>query len=367
MKAFVAIDSFKGCISSFEADGAARIALLECGLSDSDIHLFPVSDGGEGFCSVVSNYLEQPALISMKVHGPTGETVEAAYLLDRDGTAYIESASACGYTLVPERLRHPRFTSSFGLGEMIKDALARGAGKVVVGLGGSATCDGGVGMLQALGCRFYCGEELLPDGSPAMFKCLTSLDKSALMTRGCIFEGWSDTRASLTGENGAVMMYGRQKGLLPEEMDEAEKWMASLAQLYGLEEGCEACGAAGGLGASLQAVLGARMLSGAEMICSLSGLPGMITECSDESPLLITGEGRFDSQTLTGKLPFVVAQNAPGARKICLAGQVATDLRGPFDSVLQITPEGMPLETAMRKDVAVRNIINSILIYLDRN
>ena len=360
MKAFVAIDSFKGCISSFEAGGAARDALLECGLTDSDIRLFPVSDGGEGFCSVVSCYLKNASSRSVWVHGPSGDMIEASYLLSEEKTAYLESASACGYTLVPDSMRTPRRTSSFGLGEMMADALAQGAGRIVVGLGGSATCDGGVGMLQALGCRFFSGGELLPDGAPAMFMPLTRMDKSGLKTAGCSFEGWADTLAAFTGESGAVKMYGRQKGLLTEEMDEAERWMASLAQLYGLDEGSEAAGAAGGLGGALKAVLGAGMYSGAEMICSLSGLAGEILACGGEKPLLITGEGRYDSQTLTGKLPFVVAQNAPGARKICLAGQVAADLYGPFDQVLQITPEGMPLDTAMRKDVAVRNLMNSI-------
>lgn len=361
MKAFVAIDSFKGSLSTFEANAAAGRALRGCGLSDDDITLFPVSDGGEGFCEVLSCYLPEAERIRLMVHSPAGRPVKASYLLC-EGTAYVESASACGYTQVADGERSPFKTSSFGLGELICDALDRGALRVVVGMGGTATCDGGVGMLQALGVKFFTDNGLLPEGAPAMLQPLSRIDASALQLSGCRFEAWSDTSAAFCGSDGAVSVFGAQKGITPDYSDAADAWMQGVAGLYGLDVSTEGSGAAGGIGGSLVAMFGAEVRSGASSVLELAGFREKLADAGPET-VALTGEGRFDSQTLTGKLPAVVAGLAKscGARTVCLAGKVACDEHGPFDAVVQVSPDGMPLGTAMRKDVAVSNIINSII------
>ncbi|MDO5442433.1 MAG: glycerate kinase [Bacteroidia bacterium] len=354
MKAFAAIDSFKGSLSTFEANEAVGRALRGCGLSGGDISLFPVSDGGEGFCDVLSCYLADAERITVPVHSPAGCIVNASYLLS-GCTAYIESASACGYTLVTDAERSPFMTSSFGLGELINDAFVRGAGRIVIGMGGTATCDGGVGMLQALGVKFFTDNGLLPDGAPAMLQHLVSLDASALDSLNCCFEAWSDTRASFCGPNGAVRVFGVQKGITPDISDPADRWMDDLAVLYRLDAAAEASGAAGGTGGALISMLGAEVRSGASSVLELAGFRDRLAKAGPDT-IVITGEGKYDSQTLTGKLPAIVADMAKRccARVICVAGKVACLDKGPFDEVLQTTPDGMPLIEAMRKSVAER-------------
>lgn len=360
MKVFAAIDSFKGSLSTFEANDAVARALRECGISRNDIALFPVSDGGEGFCEVLSCYLPEAEKVRLKVHSPCGRPVEAMYLLDK-GSAFIESASACGYTLVPDAERSPLKTSSFGLGEIIKDALGRGVRKVVVGMGGTATCDGGVGMMQALGVKFFTSGGFLADGAPAMLQDIVRLDSSSLSAAGCRFEAWSDTRVAFCGNGGAVRVFGAQKGITSDLVDAADVWMQSVAGLYGLDVSTEGSGAAGGIGGALVSLLGAEVRSGASSVLEVAGFKEKLT-LSGLGTVVITGEGRFDAQTLTGKLPAVVAGIAKdcGAKVVCVAGKVACADKGPFDVVVQITPDVMPLEEALRKDVAVSNIINSI-------
>lgn len=380
MKAFVAIDSFKGCLSTFQANDAAALGLRQCGLTPEDISLFPVSDGGEGFCDVVSCYLEGYVRVRKSVHGPAGDFVDASYLICGQ-TAYIESASACGYTLVKQEDRSPLKTSSFGLGELIADALAQGATKIVIGMGGTSTCDGGAGMLQALGVRFCSDAGLLADGAPAMLVPLTGMDTGALDLRNCSFEAWSDTRALFWGESGAVKVFGAQKGVTPEMSDDADAWMKSLAALYGPCD-VEGSGAAGGIGGALHAVLGAEIVSGAESILKLAHLKERLMECTDEPAIVLTGEGRLDAQTLTGKLPAIVAELADEAREsvydlkvVCLAGRAEWPGTGhpdasvkPFDAVAQITPDGTTLEEALKTDVAAGNLsftVKEIFSYED--
>lgn len=360
MKAFAAIDSFKGSLSTFEANDAVGRALRGSGLSDDDISLFPVSDGGEGFCDVLSNYLPEAERIGLMVHSPAGRPVEAVYLLC-EGTAYVESASACGYTLVADGERSPFKTSSYGLGELIRDALDRGARRIVVGMGGTATCDAGVGMLQALGVKFFTDKGLLPEGAPAMLQPLSRIDASALQLSGCRFEAWSDTSAAFCGNDGAVSVFGAQKGITPDYADAADAWMQGVAGLYGLDVFTEGSGAAGGIGGALVSMLGAEVRSGASSVLELAGFGRKLCQAGEDT-LVFTGEGKFDSQTLTGKLPAVVAglAKSSGSKVICLAGKVSCQDKGPFDAVVQVTPDSMPLETALRKDVAVSNIINAI-------
>lgn len=368
MKAIVAIDSFKGCLSTFEAGKAACRALLECGYGTDDILMLPVSDGGEGFCDVVSHYCPECEFVAMRVRAPHGNIVDAGYVISGD-TAYVESAMACGYNQVPPARRRPSEYSSFGLGELIADAAGRGVSRIVVGLGGTATCDGGAGMLQALGARFRDGDTSLPEGSPLLMKHVTGIDFSCMMQVRCSFEAWVDTSAMFCGEEGAVRVYGPQKGVSPEEIEDADAWMAGLGALYGISgTGKAGYGAAGGLGGALAEVLGAEIHSGADRLIELSGLREVLA--SGTVNVVITGEGKFDSQTLTGKLPARTAAAASVCsgrpELICVAGKVEPVSCSPFDTVIQISPEGMPMEEAMKKETAMQNLTDSLVKHIGR-
>lgn len=341
MKAVLAIDSFKGSLSTFGAEEAAARALEQSGVAARDIIRLPMSDGGEGFCEVIRAYTGSRT-VTAAVHDPLGRTITASYLFD--GTAaYIESASACGYTLISQEERNPLKTTSFGLGELIRDAVGRGARRIVIGMGGTSTCDAGIGMLQALGARFILkGGAVLKEREPALMKEILSMDTSSVDLRCATFEAWSDTEVPLTG---AVRVFGRQKGLTDAMLAPAAEWMTSIASLFN-DNGIAGGGAAGGIGSALAAVPAARITSGADSIIALSRLSGL-----EGVDLLITGEGRLDSQTLTGKLPARVAAagRASGCRHIlCLAGSISVDGPGCFDSTLCITPDGMPLDAAMQ-------------------
>ena len=353
MKAFVAIDSFKGSLSTFEAAAAVREAL-----DGQEVVCFPMSDGGEGFCDVVESYLEGER-VSVKVSGPFGTPVEAAYFI-AGRTAYIESAAACGYTLAP---KDPFKATSYGLGSIIADAAQRGVDRIVVGLGGTCTVDAGVGMLQALGAQFRLKDgSLLPEKGPALLGDIVRIDLSRLQRPAARLEIWSDTEAPMYGRRGAAYLYGRQKGLSDSDIPAADAWLRRLARLYPgrvwLRRGY---GAAGGIAAALASVLGARMCRGAEEIIALSGLRERLFGIRPD--ILVTGEGKFDRQTLTGKLPSRIAAAGAECRRrtgvpktLCFAGKVEPARTSLFEAVIPITPEGTPEDEALRPDVAEENL-----------
>jgi len=365
MKAVVAIDSFKGCLASVEAGEAARAGLLEAGLRPEDIRVFPVSDGGEGFCAAVAAALPQSREVRARACDPLGNPIEVSFLLADCGgirTAFLESASVCGYGQVPAERRNPLNTTSFGLGLLLREAVASGAECIAVGLGGTATCDGGAGMLQALGMRFLDASGVAyPAGVPLLLKDISALDTADFQTLCVAVEGWSDTDAVFAGPCGAVRIFGAQKGLPAELADAADAWMGRLADMYAaLGAGIpgfaalSGSGAAGGIGGALAALLGAPLRSGAEALLRLAGLDAALAQAD----LVLTGEGRFDAQTATGKLParvLAAAQSAPGRpRVICLAGSVdASAVSGSgFDAVIPVTPPEMPLAEALRPETA---------------
>lgn len=366
MKVLVLIDSFKGCLSSVLAGEAARAGLLEAGLRPEDIRVFPVSDGGEGFCAAVAAALPQAREARVRACGPLGDPLDAAFLLaDCDGvrTAFLESASVCGYGLVPAQQRNPLHTSSYGLGLLLREAVAAGARRIVTGLGGTATCDGGAGMLQALGMCFLdaSGAPFAP-GTPLLLQDIVTLDPAGFRPPGVPLEGWSDTEAVFCGPAGAVRVFGAQKGLPAALAADADAWMARLAALYdsyGVAggrpvAGIAGAGAAGGIGGALAALAGALLRSGAAALLRLAGLDDALAAAD----LVLTGEGRFDAQTATGKLPARVLaaarRSGAGPRVVCLCGSVdAAAVSGSgFDAVIPVTPPEMPLAEALRPETA---------------
>lgn len=325
MKALIAIDSFKGCISSFEAAEA-----IASGLGPSvETCIIPVSDGGEGFCNIVTEALGGQ-MISAVVHDPLGRFITAEYGLCGT-TAVIESASASGLSLMREEERDPMRASSFGTGEMIRDAVSKGATDIYIGLGGTGTNDGGIGMLRAL----------------------EGIDLSDIH-----FKALCDVSATFCGPNGASAVYGPQKGATPEQVKILDERLYALAGEYLSKSGRDVLtmpgsGAAGGMGGAVWAMLHGELVPGAEAILELL----RFEEKLRDADLVITGEGRMDSQTFQGKLPYAVAKRTKmindQIKVIAFTGRNEIgDESYPFDNIVQVTPTGTPMEVALNREFA---------------
>ena len=333
-----------------------------------------VADGGEGTMDALQQTLGGRR-VSLTVSDPLGRPVEASYVILEDNvTAVLEMSSASGITLLAPDERNPLRTSSIGTGELIRDALDKGCRKFLIGIGGSATNDAGMGMLHALGYRFNgeSGIELAPKGE-SMIR-VSSIDMSsrhpALDDAEFIIA--CDVKAPLYGKEGAAYVFAPQKGAdedMVAALDEGLRKFAEVAEEK-MEYDCsgfEGAGAAGGLGFAFMQFLGARLENGVEMVLDAIHFD----EILKGTDLVITGEGRVDSQTLIGKTPFGVAQRASryGIPVVVLGGSVALDksqahLVG-FKDVLQVTPEGMPHDKAMKSEVAMENVYQTIKSFLE--
>lgn len=330
----VAIDSFKGCLRSVEANGAAAAGVREV-WPDAEVKELTVSDGGEGFMEAFYAAIGGE-IRSVQVHDPLMRVVTAKYLLNGE-TAVIEVAEACGlWRLKPEE-RNPLVATSYGVGEMVADAVKNGAKTIIVGLGGSGTSDAGRGMLE--GMEKLKGQRL----------------KVIIAT---------DVENPLYGENGAAAVYGPQKGATAEmvrELDERAKAFAEeSAQRMGVDCSQEkGAGAAGGLGYAFMQYLHAERRSGIDLLLETIHFDDL----TKEADLVITGEGAADRQTLMGKLPVGILRHS-GQTPVCLiAGKISdkeTLLHAGFAEAECINPPGLPLEEAMRPDVAKQNIRNTV-------
>ena len=364
MKVVIAIDSFKGCMSSHTAGNAAREGILS--VMDAEVYVFPVADGGEGTTRVLTEGLGGQ-FVKVAVHGPLGNLVEAEYGILPDGkTAVMEMASASGITLIPDGQKDPLKANTSGVGEMIRDAIERGCRDFIIGIGGSGTTEAGIGMLYSLGYRFYDsdGKQIMPYLKDMekiteirAEKVLDDLDE-------CFFHIACDVSNPLCGENGAVYVYGRQKGVMPDQMDVLDLKLERFAETAEKFAGRNAmnrpgAGAAGGLGFAFCTFMrNVEMLPGIEVVSNALGLE----KAMEGAEVVITGEGKIDSQTVNGKTPFGIASIAKkhGCRVLAFGGKVeegAADLLFPMiDECYAITPEDMPLETALREDVASENM-----------
>lgn len=378
----IASDSFKGSLSSAEVAQAAAGAVRSV-FPDCEVVCLEVADGGEGTAAALRAQLPGAETVRTIVRGPLGAPVSATYLLqkatgpDAAPLAVIEMAQASGLTLIPRSGRDPLRTSTLGTGDLIADALQRGCRRFVIGLGGSATCDGGIGMLSALGWRFFDrkGHELLPVGG-SLGQIAAILDPAAEATlRACQFEAACDVDAPLCGPLGAARQFAPQKGADPAAVAALDDGLASFAALTQRKRGIDlrempGAGAAGGLGGALHAYLGATLRPGAELVLDRVGFDDAIAGAD----LVITGEGRLDAQTAHGKLPACVLRRADalGVPVIAIAGQVepgAADLRiGParFRDILCIHPPGLSPRTAMRCDVTRGNIHQTLVRYFQQ-
>ncbi|MFQ6131229.1 MAG: glycerate kinase [Armatimonadota bacterium] len=361
-RVLVAPDSFKGSLTANEACEAIGQG-VERALPEAQITKIPLADGGEGTAQALVD-ATGGRMVSLEVTGPMGEPVEAGYGLLGDGeTAAIEMAAASGLTLVPHDRRDPVVATTYGTGELISDALSRGCKRLIIGLGGSATVDGGAGMAQALGVKLISmdGHELGYGG--AELARLARVEMGELRTRlaGVTVLAACDVKNPLCGPTGAALVYGPQKGATPEAAERLDAALANFAQVVRRDLRADVAdlpgaGAAGGLGAGLAAFLGAELRPGIEIVLEAVGFE----QVAAQADLVITGEGRLDMQSAFGKTISGVGSVAKrhGVPVIAFAGSLdgSALLLGceGVDAMLPIIPEPMSLQEAMLPDNAAR-------------
>ena len=335
MKVVVAPDSFKECLSAPAVAEAIARGLRRADGS-LDVCLVPMADGGEGTVEAVVA-ATGGRRIQATVTGPMGEPVEATFGVTGDGkTAVIEMAQASGLPLVPVGRRNPLLATTYGTGELIAEALAEEVGTVVIGIGGSATVDGGAGMAQALGVRLLdaSGRELGWGGGP--LRRLARIDPGGLDERasGVCFRVACDVTNPLLGPRGAARVYGPQKGATPEMVETLERALRRFAEVVERDldlavSDLSGAGAAGGLGAGLVAFLGAELVGGVEVVAEVVGLAAKVSGAD----MVITAEGTMDGQSAFGKTPVGVARVAKeqGLPVVALAGRLGAGAEGVLD------------------------------------
>ena len=329
MKVVVAIDSLKGSLSSMEAGLAIKEGVLAA-QPDAEVIVKPLADGGEGTTDALIEGMNGER-IDLTVTGPMHTPVDAYYgYLRETNTAVMEMASAAGITLVPDKEKNPLLATSYGVGEMIIDAIQRGCRNFIIGIGGSITNDGGIGMLKALGVRFLDekGEDA-GEGGQALAK-VACIDLSGLnpLLKECHIQVACDVNNPLCGESGSTYVYGPQKGVTEDMKKTLDEAMAHFARVTSesLENdymNTPGAGAAGGLGFAFLAYVGATLTPGIELILDAVGLEDELSSAD----VVVTGEGRLDFQTAMGKAPVGVAKLAKkyNARVVAFAGSVTKE------------------------------------------
>ena len=345
MKVVVAIDSFKGCLTSKEANQAAAEGIKSI-CPKAEVVQVPVSDGGEGFMEAFHTAIGGE-LRELTVRDPLMRPVSAKYLL-RNKLAVIEIAQASGLTLLTKEERNPVVATSYGTGQLVADAVRRGAEHIIVGLGGSATSDAGIGMLRALIDTLNYGQAW----------------DDIQQLKHVRFTIASDVKNPLCGENGAAHVFAPQKGATPDmvkQLDErARKFAEVSAKHFGYDRSeAEGAGAAGGLGYAFLQYMNADCMPGIELLLDTI----KFREIAKDANLVITGEGSADRQTLMGKLPMGILRQSGDVPVSLIAGRISDRedlLKARFAQVECINPEGITLEEAMRKEVATRNISDTV-------
>ena len=354
-----AFDSFKGTLTSREAGEAFRRGFI-AEYPDADVEVLAIADGGEGMAEAICEGVGGE-MVSRVVSDPLGRKVEARYALINGGaTAVIAMSSASGITLLKPEERNPLIASTFGTGELIVDVLERGCREIIMGLGGSATNDCGVGMLRALGYRFYdsAGVELTDTISILERVASISTAERHSLLMGVRFTAAVDVDNPLYGPTGAAHIFAPQKGASPEVVERLDMALRHYSEVVDAEAAEVAgAGAAGGMGYALYTMLGARMCPGIEIVLSLLDFERR----AEGAVLVVTGEGSIDRQTLHGKAPagVLAAAQRLGIPVVALGGRVediAELLAGGFHDIQTITPIGQPTEVAMQRETAIANM-----------
>lgn len=364
MKVLIAIDSFKGSISSINGSEAISLGIKDV-YRDAEILTLPLADGGEG---TVEALVEATGgqFIRKEVIGPLNEKVEAVYgILGNENTAVIEVAAACGLPLVPDEQRNPFVTTTYGVGELICDAIEKGCREFVIGLGGSATNDAGVGMLQALGFSFLNKSKEKVGLGGKELQHIHSIDITNVhpLLKECTFHVACDVNNPLYGPNGAAHIFAPQKGASPDMVKTLDEGLEHFAQVVSEQLDMDihhiaGAGAAGGLGAAFAGFLNARLQSGIQLVLDVIKME----ENMQGVDFVITGEGKLDGQTSMGKAPLGVAELAHkhGIPVIALAGGITEETAAlnelGITSYFSIVTAPMPLEEAMDRRVSFHNL-----------
>lgn len=352
MKIICAFDSFKGCMTAKEACHAAASGLRNR-YPDANIVCLPMSDGGEGMVDCIAESVNA-RMVSVMVHDPLMQMIEAQYAISPDGsTAYMEMAASSGLPLVPIANRNPMLTTTYGVGDMILDAIGRGCRRIVMGIGGSATCDGGKGMIDCL-------KDHLPLRAVGDPSCPIEVVVA------------SDVSNPLYGENGAAYVFAPQKGATPEQvklLDDRLRTFASETVSRGIAlpdlADYPGTGAAGGLGYGLMAYLDAKLQSGIDLLLDTIRFDEQIRGAD----FILTGEGKSDSQTLMGKVPFGILSraNRQGIPVHLLSGAIEDPVQlkdAGFSSIRSINEgDARPLEILMHREVAIANMKKQVYEY----
>ena len=368
MKVVVAIDSLKGSMSSIEAGEAIKRGVLKA-MPEADVVVRPLADGGEGTVEALALGMGGK-LVTVNVTGPLGEKVDCVYgILEESKTAIMEMSGAAGITLVPEADRNPLHTTTYGVGEVIKDAISKGCRHFIVGIGGSATNDGGIGMLQALGYGMLDKEgNQVAFGAKGLKEIETITDDQVIPElKDCTFRIACDVTNTLCGEFGCSAVFGPQKGADPTMIIQMDKWLGYYAKLTSEKyEKANAkypgTGAAGGLGFAFLSYTNAVLESGIKIILEETKLEDYIKDAD----IVVTGEGRLDGQTVFGKAPIGVAKIAKNHNKtvIAFSGSVTEDAyvcnEYGIDAFFPILRRIQTLQEAMDPVNAKNNMISTV-------
>lgn len=367
MKIVVALDSFKGSLTSLEAGNCVRNGIIKA-IPNADISVFPLADGGEGTTDALYNALGGEK-IEITVTGPLFSPVKAEYLILNNKTAVIEMSEAAGLTLVDFSYRNPLYTTTYGVGEMISDAINRGCRNFIIGIGGSSTNDGGIGMLSALGYAFYDSEGKCITPNCAGLKSLTKISTEKVLRRlhDCHFIVACDVANPLCGKNGCSAVFGPQKGADNKQIQEMDNYLKNYATLTktivpDADMNFPGSGAAGGLGFAFHSYLNAELESGINIIMREIKLDEHIKSAD----LVITGEGKIDYQTIMGKAPHGVAKSAKKYNKkvIAFCGIVGEEAdkcnENGIDAYFPILRKITDIDDAMKKENAESNLTETV-------
>jgi len=372
VRILIAPDKFKGALNAREIAENIATGLLDI-FPDAQIELVPMADGGEGTAEAICD-ARGCSWLECKAHDPLGREIEARYgWIDRERLAVMEMSEAAGMRRLSDSERDPIRATTFGVGEMILDATKRGAKKIIIGLGGSATNDGAFGMARALGFRFFAGAKeltgavtelmqltkiVLPERVVGVLAAANAQPKGRWLTQSLLQQAniiaAVDVKNPLLGENGATRVFGQQKGASKADLDSLERALTKLADVVATEFGLDfrnqaGTGAAGGLGFGLLNFCDATILPGFEVVAEEVGLESKMKE----AVLVITGEGSLDRQTLEGKTPAGVARLARKLRKpvFAVVGRASNDreVRQLFDGIYQNARPGMSQQENMKR------------------
>lgn len=362
MKIVIAFDSFKGSADSLALAQAARKGILQV-MPTSEIVIFPLADGGEGTTRAISQGLNARE-VYCSVHDALMNPIETAYAISPDGVAVMEMAAACGLPLITEDHRNPRYTTTYGTGEMIADAIRRGCRRFILGLGGSATNDAGIGLLQALGMRFLDADGRCLDPIGDNLANIADVDETDVIPqlRECEFLLACDVNNPFAGPNGAAHIYAGQKGADASDINLLDSGLQHFAKVIEKLKHIDisqipGAGAAGGMGGGLIAFLPAKLRPGIDIILETL----QIQKELKNADLVITGEGKLDHQTVMGKALGGILQLSKdkGVPVVALGGSIEqTDLLNQhgFTAVFSIQPGPVSLNRAMDTDYALENV-----------